>query len=309
MERQNPLSEKEQAFFESLGRMVKNSLHSVFRTLFGKEIEVHIKDETHSAYEETLERSQQSRIVLTGRFYDQSMHSVILCLDGSQAIKIADLMLTDTDRKDSMLRDTDLETLKVFADQVLNCLSLELGEFFEMPLSFLPAEASLVRAQEPLPPIQDFGPVAHRFKLDIAADLREALRVDVMFSDRDIQMLMSRSDSKGEKEISPTGDQPKSNISDASSAAERSVDFLMDVPVNVSVELGSKSMPIKDIFQFKEGSVIELDKLAGEAVDIKVNNTLIAKGEVVVIDEHFGFRVTEIVDARKRLESLRTFER
>jgi flagellar motor switch protein FliN len=75
----------------------------------------------------------------------------------------------------------------------------------------------------------------------------------------------------------------------------------MDVPLQVTVELGRTQKLIKDILEFGSGSIIELDKLAGEPVDILVNNKYIATGEVVVIDESFGVRVTDIVDPTKRL--------
>ncbi|AEM21094.1 flagellar motor switch protein [Brachyspira intermedia PWS/A] len=71
----------------------------------------------------------------------------------------------------------------------------------------------------------------------------------------------------------------------------------MDVTINVTVELGRARLSIKEILSLGEGSIIELQKLAGEPVDLLVNGKLIAKGEVVVIDECFGVRVTDIVDS------------
>jgi len=82
------------------------------------------------------------------------------------------------------------------------------------------------------------------------------------------------------------------------------IDMLMDVPLQITVELGRKKMKIKEILELGAGSVIELDKLAGESVDVLVNNKLIAKGEVVVIDENFGIRITNIVSASERLANM-----
>ena len=73
------------------------------------------------------------------------------------------------------------------------------------------------------------------------------------------------------------------------------ISLLMDVYMEMTVQLGRTKMPIKQILGIGEGTIIELDKLAGEPVDILVNQKLIAKGEVVVIDENFGVRVTEII--------------
>jgi flagellar motor switch protein FliN/FliY len=80
---------------------------------------------------------------------------------------------------------------------------------------------------------------------------------------------------------------------------------LMHIPLKLSVELGRTQKLIKDILDLSQGSIVELDKLAGEPVDILVNDQLIAKGEVVVIDENFGVRVTEIITQWDRIQKLR----
>jgi flagellar motor switch protein FliN/FliY len=87
-------------------------------------------------------------------------------------------------------------------------------------------------------------------------------------------------------------------------ADETNLNLLLDIPLKVTVELGRTQKVIKDILELSLGSIIELDKLAGEPVDILVNNKLIAKGEVVVIDENFGVRVTDIVSQWDRIQKL-----
>ncbi|HQI20442.1 MAG TPA: flagellar motor switch protein FliN, partial [Leptospiraceae bacterium] len=81
------------------------------------------------------------------------------------------------------------------------------------------------------------------------------------------------------------------------------MNLLLDVQMTLTVELGRTKMFIKDILGLGEGSIIELDKLAGEPVDLYVNDRLIARGEVVVIDENFGVRVTDIVSRAERLKA------
>lgn len=85
----------------------------------------------------------------------------------------------------------------------------------------------------------------------------------------------------------------------------KNLNLLLDIPLQVTVELGRTKRSIKDILELSPGSIIELDKLAGEPVDILVNNRLIAKGEVVVIDENFGVRVTDIISQSDRIKKLR----
>ncbi|WP_159884381.1 flagellar motor switch phosphatase FliY [Paenibacillus puerhi] len=92
-----------------------------------------------------------------------------------------------------------------------------------------------------------------------------------------------------------------------SAAEDTNLNLLLDIPLKVTVELGRTHKVIKDILELSQGSIIELDKLAGEPVDILVNNKLIAKGEVVVIDENFGVRVTDIVNQWDRIQKLQQY--
>lgn len=82
------------------------------------------------------------------------------------------------------------------------------------------------------------------------------------------------------------------------------IDLILDIPVQLSVELGRTRMTIKNILQLGQGSVIELDGLAGEPMDIYVNGYLIAQGEVVVVDERYGIRLTDIITPADRLNRL-----
>lgn len=82
------------------------------------------------------------------------------------------------------------------------------------------------------------------------------------------------------------------------------LDFLLEIPLDISVELGRRSMRIKELLQLSQGSVVELDKMAGEPADIYVNKKLMAKGEVVVVNERFGIKLTEIISPAERVKSL-----
>lgn len=82
------------------------------------------------------------------------------------------------------------------------------------------------------------------------------------------------------------------------------MDLLMNVPLDVTVEIGKTKRKIKDIMEFGQGTVLELDKQAGAAVDIIVNGQMIARGDVVVIDDNFGVRITEILRMKDLMNSL-----
>ncbi len=86
--------------------------------------------------------------------------------------------------------------------------------------------------------------------------------------------------------------------------ADRGLDFLYDIPLQISVEVGRSKILLKDLLKMGEGYVIELDKLAGEPLDLYVNSRLIAKGEAVMVGDKFGIRLTDVVSASDRIENL-----
>lgn len=83
------------------------------------------------------------------------------------------------------------------------------------------------------------------------------------------------------------------------------LDFILDIPLLVTVELGRARLPIQDLLKVSEGSVVELSKLTGEPLDVLVNGKLVARGEVVVVNEKFALRLTDIVQPNERLNQLR----
>ncbi len=86
--------------------------------------------------------------------------------------------------------------------------------------------------------------------------------------------------------------------------ANKNLDFILDIPMVVSVQVGSTRMLIRELLQLGQGSVVELDKLAGEPMEVLVNNKLVAKGEVVVVNEKFGVRLTDVVSTAERVQQL-----
>ena len=92
--------------------------------------------------------------------------------------------------------------------------------------------------------------------------------------------------------------------SSSDETTENKIDMLLEVELDVTIELGRKKMSIQEVLQLGKGSVIELSKLAGEPVDIYVNQKQLAKGEVVVVDENFAIRITTLIEKSERLKSL-----
>lgn len=97
-----------------------------------------------------------------------------------------------------------------------------------------------------------------------------------------------------------------SSISKGDAGAEASVqlELIQNVAVNISVEVGRSSLRIRDLLRLGQGSVVELDRVAGEPLDVCVNNTVIARGEVVLVNERYGIRLTQVVDPEDRVKHL-----
>ncbi len=98
--------------------------------------------------------------------------------------------------------------------------------------------------------------------------------------------------------------QPESPARNGQSSLARELEFLYDVPLHVSVEVGRARILLKDLLQMGEGYVVELDKLAGEPLDLYVNGRLIARGEAVKVGDKFGIKLTEVVSQSDRIENL-----
>ena len=91
----------------------------------------------------------------------------------------------------------------------------------------------------------------------------------------------------------------------AAATVEVNLDVILDVPVTLSMEVGRTRIPIRNLLQLNQGSVVELDRAAGEPLDVFVNGTLVAHGEVVVVNEKFGIRLTDVISPTERIRKLK----
>ncbi|MFL1466171.1 flagellar motor switch protein FliN [Marinobacter sp. HN1S83] len=123
---------------------------------------------------------------------------------------------------------------------------------------------------------------------------------------------MTEAEGSGEKE-GAGGDNvraaPMEEFEESADGAQGSgmspdLDVIMDIPVTISMEVGNTQIPIRNLLQLNQGSVIEMDRLAGEPLDVLVNGTLIAHGEVVMVNEKFGIRLTDVISPGERIKRL-----
>ena len=95
------------------------------------------------------------------------------------------------------------------------------------------------------------------------------------------------------------------DVSPISGEEKRKLDTILDIPVTISMEVGRSNISIRNLLQLNQGSVVELDRVAGEALDVLINGTLIAHGEVVVVNDKFGIRLTDVISQIERIKKLK----
>jgi len=142
-------------------------------------------------------------------------------------------------------------------------------------------------------------------------DVEDGKTDDVMDDWADALAEASEAETKTETEtVAPPTAQPAALdklVADGAMSIDEDVnlDVILDIPVVISMEVGSTKINIRNLLQLNQGSVIELDRMAGEPLDIKVNGTLIAHGEVVVVNEKFGIRLTDVISPAERVRKLK----
>ncbi len=147
---------------------------------------------------------------------------------------------------------------------------------------------------------QDTSPEEKALADEWAAALAEAGDADQ--DDIDAMLAQSAPPPAPRAQMEEFGSVPRSNA--PVSLDGPNLDVILDIPVSISMEVGNTDITIRNLLQLNQGSVIELDRLAGEPLDVLVNGTLIAHGEVVVVNEKFGIRLTDVISPSERIKKL-----
>jgi flagellar motor switch protein FliN/FliY len=108
-----------------------------------------------------------------------------------------------------------------------------------------------------------------------------------------------------EAQVTELEELSENGSADISIEEKRKLDTILDIPVTISMEVGRSKINIRNLLQLNQGSVVELDRVAGEPLDVLVNGTLIAHGEVVVVNDKFGIRLTDVISQMERIKKLR----
>ncbi|MDH5563539.1 MAG: flagellar motor switch protein FliN [Nitrospirota bacterium] len=129
--------------------------------------------------------------------------------------------------------------------------------------------------------------------------------VDMDTFDAEKEMMEALAQEAAAKSANEAKPQALPAIAEQKSQQETNLDRILDIPLVLSAQLGNTKMLIKDLLQLGQGSIVELDKLAGEPLEVLVNDRLVARGEVVMVNEKFGIRLTDVISPSERLNKLR----
>jgi flagellar motor switch protein FliN/FliY len=129
--------------------------------------------------------------------------------------------------------------------------------------------------------------------------------VDMDTFDAEKEMMEALAQEAATKSANEAKPQDLPAIAEQKSQQETNLDRILDIPLVLSAQLGNTKMLIKDLLQLGQGSIVELDKLAGEPLEVLVNDRLVARGEVVMVNEKFGIRLTDVISPSERLNKLR----
>ncbi len=249
-----------------------------------------------------------------------SGRNLILILHNDAGVVSSLMMGDESGTPPADLTDAHKSTIQEFISQMVSSAATQFGDKTGKPVGTSAPELSLASnsTELRLPPGAELVKVTYNLKIENLVNSKLYQILEVPFVSDLIGVQGSRAQvsqpaPQQQRMAAPAAQSGSVGISPVKfpplgegvpSAASGNISLLMDVPMTLTVELGRTRQLVKDILGLGEGSIIELDKLAGEPVDLLVNGKLIAKGEVVVIDENFGVRVTDIVSPAERLNKM-----
>jgi flagellar motor switch protein FliN/FliY len=278
------------AFFEAAG--------PALTTLTNRSVSVSVVELAATTAADLVARLPLPWVVLEGRYGRGLEGSHHLLLPVASALVLAHALNPDPPGEDLDLSADHLDAVRETGNHLFGAAASSLGPLIARSVAFEPVGLAVVEDADALP--ADLSPASGR-AWAVRAEARgpEEFRLEMWLTvGRDLAQEILAVGHQAEPAPAPAG-------AGASAAAPSGIDLILDVTLPLAVELGRARMQIQDILRLAPGSIVELDKSAGDPVDILINDRPIARGEVVVIDENFGVRLTSIVTTAERIRSMR----
>jgi flagellar motor switch protein FliN/FliY len=332
------LGDVEKDIIGEVGNISMSTAATTLSSILNKKVLITTPRVSWMPFKQIIDECEVPKVVSTIEFKHGLTGSNLLMMDEKDATIIADLMMGgDGTGGNSSLTELELSAVAEAMNQMIGSASTAMATMFGRAIDILPPNVSLWSNSENV----DYKEISNdKYICKIAFDLNvegliqsEIMQIFTGDTVEEISKIMM-GDTEGESVVEIAEEAPPKIIEtkkvepifEAESQAEkiiiekpifnqlspsteqrppRNLDLIMDVPLEFSVVLGKTKKTIKEVLSFGNGSVVELNKLADEPLEIYVNGKLIAQGEVVVINENFGIRITNIMSKEKRVENLK----
>lgn len=298
----SPLNEAKHGTFTSVAQEVfQNTLDS----MFDKDIKVSFS-EVSSGGPDDLAEGYEGQILIIVTEEKSGMESGLIFKTTDITYLTNLMMMDDSPGKDS-IEDDDKDAIKELASQVLAAVQVPLEEKTEVKVNFQVDDAmvndapALFQAEEYMVADADIniGDTATTFRFYTDLNLMN------LFGSGDDEPDFGSAFTFPDDDDDPVGGAPGGGSGGMGGGVPSNLELLLDIDVPVSVKMGSTKMFLKDILTMGSGNIIELDESADEPVELVINNQVIARGEVVIVDGYFGFRIKEIVSRAERIKKLK----
>lgn len=293
-------------------------MSSVLTTVLNKNVATELRDCTKADLAGLKTTLGAAMLCIEVPFKSGLSGEMYLCLKKSDVAVLADLMMMGEGNVQYSPEHDD--AILELSNQISSSFALELSGEIGSQVAVSPAKMTSNTLEQPPLPEGELDMVTIKLSLEGRPDSEIALLVPRSLSDQIIKQSVpaagndEKIDLDGADFSLASGEEsensaashagPSSASSHLGPHQKENIEMLLDVDLDVTIELGRSTLSIKRILELAPGSIIELDRMAGEPVDLRVNNKVVAKGEVVVIDESFGIRILSLLSPEERIKSL-----
>jgi flagellar motor switch protein FliN/FliY len=286
-------------FAELLSENFKSSL----ATIINKEVEINIEDAATYDSEDILDGFENQAFVMISENSNELNGGILLKITDITAL--ADLMMMGSGESKESLEDDDKDAIKELFTQLVSSVNVPFNEKFSSTVSFVVDSVEIVDSS-----LLDVFSSQQFFGINLTVSF-ESFSIPVrFFMEESFTFLIGSgledNESENQDFVFPEDDNEDMISGNTSCSHENSnIEMLLDVDIPVSVRVGSTRMFLKDIISLGPGNIVELEEYADEPVELIINDKVIARGEVVIVDGYFGFRVKEIVSRAERIQKLK----
>ncbi|GAA8650020.1 flagellar motor switch protein FliY [Helicobacter pylori] len=274
---------------------------STLEGLVGKAPSVGLEKEVSNSEEAwgSLISAPYARVVISAIEKEES--SIELLAPVVLVTALSDLMLGGEGASKEEMDNDDLDAFKEMASNIFGAIATSLKSQELLPkLNFTTINAEIAKE---LPKKEDYAKaIVFSFKMEALKESQIILLTTAAF---ERQFKKTHKEEKEETTKSATAEEVKTHDASLENIEIRNISMLLDVKLNVKVRIGQKKMILKDVVSMDIGSVVELDQLVNDPLEILVDDKVIAKGEVVIVDGNFGIQITDIGTKKERLEQLK----